>query len=79
MHSKHTAISLGSLDEPEKIKPEHQYGVEARLSWFATLPGLPGEKTTEEDNPDLASKIAASNHQHPDHDTDRWPPEGAGR
>ena len=33
---------------------------------------LPGDKTTEEDNPELVAKIAASNHQHPDHDTD-WP------
>ncbi len=78
MDSKHIAIALGSLDEPEKIAPQRQYGVEARLSWFATLPGLPGEKTTEEEDPGLAAKIAVSNHQHPDHDTDRWPPEGTG-
>jgi hypothetical protein len=75
--SEHTAISLGSLDEPERIAPEKQYGVEARLSWFATLPGLPGEKTTEQEEPDLAAKIAASNHQHPDHDTAVWPPAAA--
>ena len=68
------AISIGSLDEPEKVAPQHQFGIEARLSWFGTLPTLPGEKTTEEDDPRLAGNIAASNHQHPDHDTDAWPP-----
>jgi len=76
--SKNTAISLGSLDEPEKIAPQKQYGIEGRLSWFSTLPGLPGEKTTEEDDRALAAKIAASNHQHPDHDTKTWPPVGEG-
>ena len=75
MGSPRIAVSIGSLDEPEKIPPENQYGIESRISWFESLPSLPGEKTTEEDNPDLARKIAATNHQHPDHDTDRWPPE----
>ncbi len=66
-------ISIGSLDEPEKIPPEKQYGIESRMSWFGKLAALPGDKTTEEDNPDLAAKIARSNHQHPDHDTAAWP------
>lgn len=78
VHSKHIAIALGSLDDPAKIKPEHQYGIEGRVPWFAALPGLPGDKTTEEDEPDLAARIAASTHQHPDHDTPSWPPEGTG-
>ena len=78
VHSKHIAIALGSLDDPAKIKPEHQYGIEGRVPWFAALPGLPGDKTTEEDEPDLARRIAASTHQHPDHDTPSWPPEGTG-
>jgi hypothetical protein len=57
------AISIGSLDAPQRC---------------ATLPGLPGERTTEEDAPELAGRIAASNHQHPDHDTpDGLPTKGA--
>ncbi len=71
-------IALGSLDEPAMVEPENQYGIEGRAPWFAALPGLPGDKSTEEDDPDLAARIAASNHQHPDHDTDAWPPKGAG-
>lgn len=66
-------IALGSLDEPERVAPKHESGIEAKLRWFGKLGSLPGDKTTEEDNPDLAAKIAASNHQHPDHDTDVWP------
>lgn len=70
------AFSIGSLDQPERVKPAHQYGIEARLPWFGELAGLPGGQTTEEDEPELAARIAASNHQHPDHDTAEWPPVG---
>jgi hypothetical protein len=77
--SPRIAVSIGSLDEPERIAPAHQYGVEGRLPYFAKLGTLPGEKTTEEDSPDLAADIARTNHQHPDHDTAVWPPEGEAR
>ena len=72
--SPRIAIAIGSLDEPAKIVPATQYGIEARLPYFAALAVLPGEKTTEEDTPDKAASIARSNHQHPDHDTETWPP-----
>jgi hypothetical protein len=67
-------VSIGSLDEPAKVAPGMQYGIEGRLPYFTALAGLPGEKTTEEDTPDLAANIARTNHQHPDHDTKAWPP-----
>jgi hypothetical protein len=74
------AVSIGSLDEPENIAPRFQCGIESRLSWFGTLASLPGDLTTEQDDPELSAKIAASNHQHPDHDTTVWPPdEGKGQ
>ena len=73
LRSKRIAVSIGSLDRPEDIKPTHQYGVEARMPWFAELAALPAE-TTEEADADLARSIHATNHQHPDHDTDDWPP-----
>jgi hypothetical protein len=72
------SVSIGSLDEPAKIPPQKQDGVESRLSWFATLAALPGDQTTEEDAPELAGRIVASDHQHPDHDTEAWPVEEAG-
>jgi hypothetical protein len=72
--SPRIAVSIGSLDEPAKVPPEQQFGIEGRMPWFATLPGLPGETTTEEDDADLAAGIAATSHQHPDHDTEAWPP-----
>ena len=72
------SVSIGSLDEPEKVAPRKQFGNEARLSWFDTLPGLPGGETTSEtDAPERTAAIAAANNQHPDHDTAVWPPKGA--
>ncbi len=68
-------ISLGSLDEPAKVPPARQYGLEGRLAWFSSLPALPGESTTEEHMGQFAARIAATSHQHPDHDTASWPPE----
>jgi hypothetical protein len=73
--SPRISVSIGSLDEPAKVEPRRQYGVEGRLPWFAKLADLQGTKSTEEESPDLAVKIAASNHQHPDHDTAEWPPQ----
>jgi hypothetical protein len=75
VNSDRMSVSIGSLDEPEKAEPKHQFGNEARLSWFGKLPDLPGRQTTSEsDAPARTAKIAASNHQHPDHDTAVWPP-----
>jgi hypothetical protein len=68
------AVSIGSLDEPAKVPPAQQFGIESRMPWFSALAALPGDKTTEEDDPGLAAAIATTNHQHPDHDTEVWPP-----
>jgi hypothetical protein len=70
-------VSIGSLDEPERVEPAMQYGIEGRHSYFGKLAALPGDKTTENDAPEKAAAIHRTNHQHPDHDTPVWPPEGA--
>jgi hypothetical protein len=69
------AVSIGSLDRPEDIRPEVQYGIEARLSYVSDLASLPDGKTTEEEEPEIAAAIRGSNRQHPDHDTAVWPPQ----
>jgi hypothetical protein len=73
--SDRIAVSIGSLDEPERVEPARQYGIEGRLSYFGKLSALPGDKTTEDDAPDKAAAIHHTNHQHPDHDTPVWPAE----
>jgi hypothetical protein len=67
-------LTIGSLDEPARFPPGGQVGLEARLSWFAGLPDVQEYGDTESNMPDEARAIRASNRQHPDHDTERWPP-----
>jgi hypothetical protein len=65
-------IAICTLDDPNAITPDHQVGVEGKLTWFDTLHRLPGE-TTEQNSP----RAAAGHYktlQHPDWDTDSWPP-----
>jgi hypothetical protein len=68
------SISIGSLDNPEAFPPKDQHGVDSRLSWVNAIGGLPDVLSIEVRKPDIAAFIKATNHQHPDHDTDHWPP-----
>ncbi len=86
LESDEMNVSIGSLDDPSVVKPIVQYGIEGRIAWVGELDALPGMVTEEDGDspPDHYARIRASNHQHPDHDTDHWdtdrrPPEGAGR
>ena len=74
----HLNVVLGSLDDPAAVQPEVQYGTESKMPWFAGLDTLPGEATEESEDQDGVplSVIRETNHQHPDHDTEVWPPEG---
>lgn len=68
------AVSIGSLDHPELFPPVDQHGVESRLPFAHGIGDLPDRPTTEDDDPEMTAQIAASNNQHPDHDTKSWPP-----
>ena len=60
------AVQLGSLDEPGKVPPEIQYGIENRLPAFATLHTLPGERTEDSATPEELARMRSR--QHPDHE-----------
>ena len=71
----HLLVVLGSLDDPSLYRPVSEDSVESRVPFVAAWTGL-RQKVTEEDfSPDELAAIMLSNHQHPDHDTDFWPPE----
>lgn len=72
------AVTLGSLDDPSLVPPMKNDGQEAMLPFFHQLAYLPGKDADRDDLPGGIATIAASNHQHPDHDTAQWP-EGAQR
>ncbi len=58
------SISLGSLDEPKRVVPARQYGIEGRLPFVATLTSLPGSRT--EDDVPAAERARFKSRQHPD-------------
>jgi hypothetical protein len=61
---EHIAVAIGSLDEPARIEPAHQYGVESRVPYFAELAGLPGTATEDDIPPEEMKRLASR--QHPD-------------
>jgi len=69
------ALAIGAFDHPEEIAPVIQWGIEAKLPYVDRLPDLPGEATMSDvaSAPFLATLVSC---QHPDHDTENWPPEG---
>jgi hypothetical protein len=68
------ALTIASFDDPAEIAPRIQWGIEAKLPYVDTVHELPGEDTMADQ--DSASFLAdLVSYQHPDHDTDVWPPE----
>jgi hypothetical protein len=66
----------GCLDKPDLAPPVVQYGNESRVSWFKDISAIPGNSPTYSVDPKgFLPRIKASNRQHPDHDTDCWPPQ----
>lgn len=66
VHWNRIAVSIGSLDDPSRIKIEKQYSIESRLPAFETLHALPGLTTEEDMSPEDLARIKSR--QHPDHD-----------
>jgi hypothetical protein len=67
------AIAIGAFDDPAGIVPMVQWGVEAKLPYVDGVPTLPGRNTLAD--PDAAPfLVGLVSYQHPDHDTDVWPP-----
>lgn len=67
------AVAIGAFDHPDAIVPIVQFGVEAKLPYTDGIAALPQKDTLAElaTAPFLADLLS---HQHPDHDTDVWPP-----
>jgi hypothetical protein len=68
------AISIGAFDDPAGIPLHFQVGSEGKHPGFDGIASLADLGPTEGIDAAGAARIAASNHQHPDHDTEAWPP-----
>lgn len=67
------AIAAGAFDDPSALPPVIQYGIEGKMPFADTLHGLPGMRTDEDAATPFVLEIVS--YQHPDHDTQEWPPE----
>lgn len=76
LQSDGVAVTLGSLDDPDVLPPVANCGTEGEVPFFAALASLPGTVSERDDLPGGLASIVATNHQHPDHDTDDWTPHG---
>jgi hypothetical protein len=67
------ALAIGAFDAPQTILPKVQWGVEAKLAYVDRIADLPNRDTLADTDaaPFLVDVVSF---QHPDHDTDVWPP-----
>ena len=62
-------VTIGSLDQPERVAPQLNIGTESRLSWLAGIAALPDRETQAGSLTDPERRTVVS-YQHPDHETD---------
>jgi hypothetical protein len=70
------SLAAGAFDDPARLPPTIQFGIECKLAFADQIPALPARATLDDldDAPFLPDVVSC---QHPDHDTDDWPPEGS--
>jgi hypothetical protein len=74
VHAPDIGIMIGAFDQPWAIKPISQDSIESRVPWFKEISDVPDSGTSEHlDGRERVAAVAASNRQHPDYDTEKWP------
>jgi hypothetical protein len=66
-------LAIGAFDSPVLVPPTIQVNPADKLSFFDTLMNLPTRQPGESPKAD-EFKLGIVSHQHPDHDTEHWPP-----
>lgn len=69
-------VAIGALDDPNAAAPVIQVNLHDKLPFFDGLASLP-VRAPEEGSEWAAFTAEIVSHQHPDHDTEAWPPGGA--
>jgi hypothetical protein len=57
------AVTIGSLDQPARVRPTTQVGIESRVPWLHEALALPGKRT--EDDPPPGGLAAVKSYQDP--------------
>ena len=68
------ALAIATFDHPEEIPPTIQWGAEAKLPYVDEIPALPAKATLDDHEAGSFLHDLVS-YQHPDYDTESWPPE----
>jgi hypothetical protein len=69
----HIGLTIGAFDDPSALRPERQIMVAERVAWVDTLAETP-RRSIDEEAASAAKYPAVVSRQHPDHDTETWPP-----
>jgi hypothetical protein len=69
-------LAIGAFDDPTVAAPVIQVNLADKLPFFDDLTGLPGRVEIDPEWADFLAGIHSN--QHPDHDTDDWPPKPRG-
>ena len=67
-------VAIASLDDPNQCPPIKQVNISDKLDFVDHLHSLPTRPNSEGE---LTFMGELKSYQHPDHDTDKWPPETA--
>jgi hypothetical protein len=59
-------LTSGSFDNPDRIVPTYEVGIESQLDWVDHIGALPGKTTPENSGTDVVASIKS--YQHPDRD-----------
>jgi hypothetical protein len=70
---RHIALTIGASDDPSALPPQRQIMVAERIPWVEGLADVP-KRSAEEDAAGAAKYPPVVSRQHPDHDTEAWPP-----
>ena len=66
-------LAIGAFDDPAPIRPVIQLATDAALPWVGELAELPPRPAEEREN-EARWRSDLVSYQHPDHDTQTWPP-----
>lgn len=66
------ALAIGAFDDPASVAPTKQWGIEAKLPYVDDLAVLSSQRTEADGAAPFLADLESF--QHPDHDTECWPP-----
>ncbi len=67
-------LAVGAFDQPDKVAPVIQVNLNDKLAAYDKLSTLPTKKEQSEEWLDFMAEVHSC--QHPDHETENWPPKG---